>query len=65
MCLGMADRDHMLAMTLKVVLLDVFACSLVEVFFQIHVFLGDRACHRPHGISETDWRTLIWGAIHC
>ena len=51
MGLRVADGYQMLAVPLQVVLLNVFARSLVEVVLQVQEFVRDGARQCPHRIS--------------
>jgi hypothetical protein len=53
----------MLAVPFQVVLLNVFARSLVEVVFQVQEFVCDGTRQRPHRVSQTNWGPLIRSTV--
>lgn len=63
MSLGVSYRNHVLPISLYVVQLEVFPCTLVEQVLQILELVRNRAGQGPHGVPEADGRSLARGAI--
>lgn len=61
MCLAMSNGNHVLSVTLDVIALDVLAGALVKQVFEVGVLVCDGTSHCPHGVSETNWGTLVRG----